>query len=178
MPEHDVIVDTRRNLATVSLGAISMAVVVVLGVLGATGLAPLRLLGFVAVALLALGLTVGALWPISASAFLLTAEWTVGLTAGSVRGELTPYLAAGLYLLVESAVTVLERRGVVEAPSEPLAGRVASVIATAGGVWVVAELVLRVGRLGVSAGALTQVAAVSAAVAIVATLAWLLRTRA
>ena len=51
-------------------------------------------------------------------------------------------------------------------------------LATSLVVWVVSALVLELSRFDVAFGALTQIAGVSAAAAIIATLSWLLRKRA
>ncbi|NIA25793.1 MAG: hypothetical protein GWP04_09535 [Gammaproteobacteria bacterium] len=167
----------RRDVATALLGGFAVLLTGVIGVVGATGLPPLRVAAFVAMVVLALGLTAGALWPITGVVVLLVIEWAVGLAVGSVASEWIPHLAVGLYLLVESGVTVLERRGVVEAPGEPVLGRIAGVLVTSLVVWTVAALVVQLGRFDVSAGALTQIAGTTAAAAVVATLSWLLRKR-
>jgi len=174
-------IDTRRNVrrdvATALLGGFAVLLVGVIGLFGATGLPPLRLVALVALVLLALGLTAGVLWPITGAVVLLVIEWAVGLAAGSVASEWTPHLAVGLYLLVESGVTVLERRGIVEAPGEPAPDRIAGVVVTSLVVWTVAALIVQLSRFDVSAGALTQIAGTAAAAAVVATLSWLLRKR-
>lgn len=168
----------RRDATTAALGGLAAVTAVLLSILGATGMSSLRLIGFSAVVLLVLGLTAGAVWAVTAAATLLVIEWTFGLLAGSVLPEWAPYLAAGLYVLVELGVTVLERREVVEAPAEPPLRRIVGVLATSLVVWVVSALVLELSRFEVAVGALTQIAGVSAAAAIIATLSWLLRKRA
>ncbi|GBE22373.1 MAG TPA: hypothetical protein ENH00_05775 [Actinobacteria bacterium] len=167
----------RRDVVTALLGGLAVLLAGVIGVFGPTGLPPLRLVALVALVLLALGLTAGALWPITGAVVLLVVEWAVGLAAGSIVSEWTPRLAVGLYLLIESGVTVLERRGIVEAPGEPAWGRIAGVAVTSLVVWTVAALIVQLSRFDVSAGALTQIAGSAAAAAVVATLSWLLRKR-
>jgi len=167
----------RRDVVTALLGAFAVLLAGVIGVFGATGLPPLRLVALVALVLSALGLTAGASWPITGAAVLLIVEWAVGLAAGSVVSGWTPYFAVGLYLLVESGVTVLERRGVVEAPEEPNPGRIAAVAATSLVVWAVAALIVQLSRFEISVGAFTQIAGAAAAAAVVATLGRLLRKR-
>ena len=85
----------RRDVTTAALGGLAGVIAILLSILGATGMSPLRLIGFSAVVLLVLGLTAGAVWAVTAAATLLIIEWTFGLLAGSVLPEWTPYLAVG-----------------------------------------------------------------------------------
>jgi hypothetical protein len=120
------------------------------------------------------GLIAGAAWLPTMTFALVLVEIGLGLLAGSVRPEWIPYLAAGLFLAAELAVSALEASNVVEAPRGPARRRILSVCITTLAVWLVASAVNALSGVVDETGALTQIAGVTAAAAVLATLRLLL----
>jgi hypothetical protein len=166
-----------RKTATALLGGASVLLAGVLGFVGATGVVSLRPVAFASSGLVTVGVAVGAPWSVTAAVALLAIEWGVALALGSVPAGWIPALAVGLYLVVESSVSVLERRGAAVSPREPGGYRLVGVAAMAAGVWIVARVVLWVSGVGGSGGALGQIAGVAAATSVLTMLRWLLRRR-
>jgi hypothetical protein len=137
-----------------------------------------RIIGLAGVALMASAMVTGAPWVVGWATVALLTEYGLSLVSRPTIDLRSPFYAAVLLLMVESAYASLERRAWIAGLTVRLTREVGRLAAFGLSAALLAALVLVLASVPVAYGILVQVAGVAAATAVLATLVLLVRRRA
>lgn len=166
-----------RRAAWIMLIVATLVITGGVALVAGAGAPALGLLSVVVIITMAGGLLAGVPWLITAALGLIVVEIGSALVGGSLSESWVPGLAVGLFLAVEASTVALETSGGVIAPHEPVGRRLLAIAATAGMVGAVAAVAAILAGGADLPGTFTQIAGVTAAAAVLATLARLIESR-